>query len=121
MSNNFNIAKARLAHELEKNGSSIFELEEYLADLEKQGEEGAWGQLGTRVLDGLTKGVGWIGSHLPEATMTAALVGGPMIGGAAYAANRSLDNEDKELAERKALIDRYKQLTSRVKADYGLK
>jgi hypothetical protein len=53
--------------------------------------------------------------------MTAALVGGPMIGGAAYAANRSLDNEDKELAERKALIDRYKQLTSRVKADYGLK
>lgn len=120
----FKYIKTALKAEVEKIGSSLEALEAAVGhDLEKQadGEVGhVAGKAWDMVTGGMTGGAHWLAENLPQIATTGSLLGGTTLGGLAYAANKSLDNEDKELAERKSLVNRYKQLTDNVKSDYGI-
>lgn len=123
----FQQLKSQLINELEKNGSCLEAFEAALATgMLKEGTDAvdAVTGAGGRAVDGLTKMFGGLSSLVarygPEIASTAAVLGGTTLGGLAYGANKSLDNEDKALNERKALVNRYRQLTENVKSDYGI-
>lgn len=122
MNNNeqFTLTKASLISALEKSGSSIYELEEFL---QKEAENNI-GDMAVNSFDrvvGAFKPLGsWLLDQGVPAMAGAALLTGSVAGGAGYAAKRSLDNEDSEHDARKAEVTRYKQLTDRIKSDYGL-
>ncbi len=123
------LLKCKLAEELEKQGNTLEDLEEVLkaGELNKEGEDhwytpitnaigGAAGMVGNAA-----KGVGGtVMTAMPEALIGTALVGGTTLGGLAYAANRHLNNQDKALNERQAEVERYKDITNRLKSDYGI-
>ena len=124
----FQTIKTILRSDLEKIGLS---LEAFDAALEhgmlKEAGDLAGG-LAARagdLVDYLGRAVGgtsaFAAKYAPDLLMTGSMLAGVTGGGLAYAANKSLDNEDKELNERKALVDRYKQLTHNVKSDYGIR
>ncbi len=95
------LLKAKLAEDLEKQGSSLLEFEDILTKEANTGIPGILGSLG-------------------EMGMATALLGGTTLGGLGYAINKHLDNQDKALGEKRQEVDRYKQLTNRVKTDYDL-
>ena len=120
----FKYIKTALKAEVEKIGSSLEALEASINnDLEKQAdsEVGAVaGKAFDMIRNTFGSGAHWLAENLPQIATTGSLLAGTTLGGVAYAANKSLDNEDKELSERKALVNRYKQLTDNVKSDYGI-
>ena len=115
----FNSIKAGLTDKLVKQGSSIYELEEILKK-----EAGDYLRDGIDTVKGLagaaTSGGGWAMEHLPTFLGLSTLLAGTTLGGAGYAVNRSLVNEDKQIDEHQAQVDRYKKLTARIKSDYQL-
>jgi hypothetical protein len=119
----FLMIKTKLALHLEKVGSS---LEEFENELESGVIKSAdvFEDLGKHLMNlpfSLTKTVGSaLMQHAPEAVMGTAILGGATLGGGAYALGKSLDNEDKELEGKQQLVNRYKTLTDKVKADYGI-
>lgn len=117
--------KAKVAEALEKKGSSLLELETTLEKLGTFGwlEDGAKGLIGGAADLGsqALKGVGGaVVQNLPEFAVGGALLGGTTLGGLHYAAGKHLDDQDKGLKEKREVVERYKQLTDRIKSDYGL-
>lgn len=115
------LLKAKVAEELEKKGSSLLEFEEQLTkvalmDTIGKGIEGLAGM----AADGV-KGVGGaVVNNLPDFVVGGALLGGTTLGGLHYAAGKHLDEQDKSLREKREVVERYKQLTGRIKSDYGI-
>lgn len=113
------LLKAKLAEVLEKNGSSLLEFEDELEKMAKSPGE----IVGDVTGDAIKGGAGIVGSifsQLPEWAFTGALLAGTTGGGALYAANRHLNSQDKALDEKRQEVERYKQLTDRIKTDYHL-
>lgn len=126
--------KVGLASHLEKQGSSLLELEENLGSLDKAASaarvvelleglqkvayfgEDALGQIGS----GLLNFGGNVAKAIPEVGLTTALLTGSAVGAGAYGLKKHVDNQDKELDERNEEIRRIKMLTERLKQDYGL-
>jgi hypothetical protein len=100
------LVKAKIAEDLEKQGHSLLDLEEALIKKE------AGGIIGDAVNSAL--------SNFPEIVLSSALLGGTTLGGVAYAANKHIRDQDKALNERRQEVDRYRQLTDKVKMDYDL-
>ncbi len=122
MNEEFIRTKIALSQELEKVGSSLLDFEKKLAKAAGDEESigGILSNIASKFTGAVTSGGQFAASHLPSLVTSTALLGGTTLGGLAYAANRSLDSEDKELAERKNLVNRYKQLTDNIKTDYGI-
>jgi hypothetical protein len=116
------LIKAGMAEALEKRGSSLTEMEGFLS------KHADWGEklfdLGAKGIGRLTGGIaslgGYAAEHAPELAGGAMLLGGVTAGGLAYGANKSITDEDKHIAGRQAEVDRYRQLTGRIKSDYGI-
>ncbi len=111
---NFILTKAALMEELEKIGSSIEELEEQLKT--KTAEEGVLAKL----WDAGKPVVSHLAEQGPAALLGLGIGAGTLLGGTAYGIKNSLDAEDKEHNAHREAVDRYKQLTSRIKSDYNL-
>ena len=117
--------KAKVAEALEKKGSSLLAFEELLektALLDSIGEGikglvGGLADLGGSAVRGTGSA---IAQNLPEFAVGATLLGGTTLGGMHYAAGKHLDDQDKALKEKQEVAQRYKQLTDRIKSDYGL-
>lgn len=119
--------KAKVAEALEKKGSSLLAFEELL----EKSADGIFGAIGDG-FKGLVGGAADLGSqalkgvggavvqNLPEFAVGGALLGGTTLGGLHYAAGKHLDDQDKGLKEKREVVERYKQLTDRIKSDYGL-
>ena len=100
------LVKAKVAEDLEKQGHSLLDLEEALIKKEAGGIVG----------DAVNSVIG----ALPELTLSTALLGGTTLGGVAYAANKHIKDQDKGLNERRQEVERYRQLTDKIKMDYDL-
>ena len=112
------LLKAKLAINLEKQGSSLEEIEDQLtkeADGFVRDTLGAIGDLGTHAVKGVG---GAILGALPELGIAGPLLAGTTLGGIGYAANRHLNEQDKNLNERRSEVERYKSLVDRIKSDY---
>lgn len=132
MDNVITALKLGIATHLEKQGSSLEEFETSLRDLNS--EQGAtklaelltaianvekvafWGDIGSGI-------AGFAGDTLkaiPEAGVTSAMILGTMGGAGAYGLKSYIDGEDKEISKKQQEVDRIKNLTERLKQDYGL-
>lgn len=125
----FILYKAALMDVLEKKGSSIEDFEKELeAGNIKVADQSLFSKgvdMGKDLFTSGAKGAGSIGAHFlteygPAALFGGSMVAGTALGGTLYGANKSLDNEDKALAEKQQLVDRYRSLTDRIKSDYGI-
>lgn len=101
------LVKAKLAEDLEKNGLSILDLEDAL--IKKADGDG--------MVTGAVKNTY---DFLTNVVVPASLIGGTTLGGLTYAANKHIRDQDKALNDRRQEVDRYRQLTDRIKADYDL-
>lgn len=119
MSDLLQILKLGLAAELEKQGSSLLEFEQELAQMEK---EGAFDPLSAAVGAGgsLIKGFGGLLGAIPELAATGSIMAGTLGGSAAYGMHRHLSDQDKELKQKQDEIARVRELTHRLKSDYGI-
>lgn len=118
--NTLEILKQELSQQLIKAGSSLDEMEKELAN--KAISEKTAGVL-EAIKNILTGGLqaGWeTTKFVPEALATIGVGGGAMLGGGAYALDKHLSGQDKKHNEKQQLIDKYKELTQRVKGDHGL-
>lgn len=109
------ILKAKLAEDLEKLGSSLLEFEDLLVKEANFGTDMAG--------DAVKGGMGALGkiiSEFPGLALSGTLLAGTTAGGLAYAANHHMANQDKALNDKRLEVDRYKQLTDKIKADYNL-
>jgi len=120
--------KCGLAVQLQKEGSSLEELELLLAQpasnekkaqlLEKMAffGEKTLGSIGSGAVD-LT---GSILKALPEWGMTTALMAGSLGGAGLYGLKGHLSAQDKKHKEKDDEVERIKVLTERIKQDYGI-
>jgi hypothetical protein len=122
MTNNIlDTLKKNLANSLIKQGSSLDELEQELSNktLTEKSAAGLFDMLHTLGKDGLS--AAWeVAKTAPEALATAGILGGTALGGGAYMLDKHLGNQDKKHDQKQQLIDKYKELTERVKGDHGL-
>jgi len=117
----FILLKSKLAEELEKQGSSLEEFEELL-------KEGDWSLTDNPITNSVDRFVVTPAQKLiesgvnaiPELGTGSALLAGTTLGGLTYAANRHIQNKDKQVAGRQEEVDRYRQLTDQIKRDYGI-
>lgn len=117
----FILTKAAVMADLEKRGGSIEEFENFLVT--KAADESVMKYVtgaADRVGSAFKPAVSWFMDQAPAAVLGGSLLAGTTLGGAAYGAKRSLDKEDSALEDRQAEVNRYKQLTGRIKSDYGL-
>lgn len=111
--------KIGLANELEKQGSSLSELEQQLEMIEKTGafdSISAGIGAGGSVLKGLA---GMLGT-IPELAVTGSLMAGTLGGSLVYGAHRHLKDQDNEMKSKQNEIDRVHELTQRLKQEHGL-
>lgn len=115
--------KIGLAKRLEKQGSSLAEFEQTLANINT-----AEGVIKVaNILESLAdmggsavKAVGGAAARLPEIGLLSALLTGSIAGTGAYAIDNHLGNQDKKLNEKKQESDRVRMLTERLRQDHGL-
>jgi hypothetical protein len=115
--------KVGLATQLEKQGSSIEEFEQFLTDgnTDKAVEKLAGilsdiGGLGEKVIGG----VGHALVEAPQMALALSLLAGTLGGGALYAADSHMNKQDARLGEKKTEVDRLKNITGRLKQDYNI-
>lgn len=110
----FENVKFALAIELEKQGSSLMEFEQTLANggHTEAIEKIAGGMLETAA--GALSGVG----NAAQLALAVSLLGGAVTGGAAYGVGRHLQQQDKRLSSKKEEIAKLQDITSRLKSDY---
>jgi len=113
--------KLGISQHLEKQGSTLEEFETSLSNL--NAAEGAVkvAELMQSMLE-MEKNAGiWdLLKTIPEMGVTSAIGLGSMAGAGMYGLHSYIDNQDKDVAKRKAEVDRVKTLTDRLKQDYGL-
>lgn len=100
------LVKAKLAEDLEKQGSSLLELEECLITKQAEG-----------IINDAIKSVI---NNAPELLLSGALLTGTTVGGLTYAANKHITDQDKALNDKRQEVNRYQHLTNRIKSDYDL-
>ena len=118
--NTLEILKQELSQQLIKAGSSLDEMEKELANKaiseKTAGVLEALKSFFTGTFDaGLAAGKFGL-----EALPAIGVGGGVALGGGAYALDKHLSGQDKKHNEKQQLIDKYKELTERVKGDHGL-
>ncbi len=110
--------KFGLSLELQKQGSSLLEFEAELERLEKTAFDPVSSLLGLGT--SAIKGVSSLAGAIPEMAITGALMAGTLGGTAAYGAHRHLVDQDKELKTQQDEVDRVRELTHKLKSDYGV-
>lgn len=133
MDNFLTTLKVGLATHLEKQGSSLQELENALAhnevtkvaELLSSLETTKVAFFGEKLIgDAASGALSFAGNTLkaiPEIGMTSALIAGSLGGAGAYGIHKYMDDEDKEINEKENEVHRIKTLTERLKSDYGIK
>lgn len=118
----FSNIKFALAVELEKQGSSLLQLEEALAAGKHDAAiDKVAGLLdaGGSALSAAGSVAGGIG-NAAQLALAVSLLGGALTGGAAYGVGRHLQNQDKRLSSKKEEISKLQDITSRLKTDYNV-
>lgn len=128
MDNLLTTLKVGLATQLQKQGSSLEELEAALSNIEHVNGMSKAAELlsktaffGEGAVDGIAGFGGNVLKSIPEWGMTTALMAGSLGGAGAYGIKKHLEGQDKEYSEKEQEVQRIKQLTERLKSDYGIR
>lgn len=117
------VIKVGLAQHLEKQGSSLEEFEQSLANLNTM--EGvsktanfleSIGNLGSDAV----KGIGGMAAKAPELALLSALMVGSAGGAGVYGMGKHMEDQDKKFADKEQEAQRIRSLTDRLKSDYGI-
>lgn len=112
--------KVGLALELEKQGSSLEEME---AALETQDETSLAKVASTMdsLIKALTGAGGVVLSEGPGALLALSMAAGTGLGGLGYGIKKHLDSQDARLEDKEKEVARITNATNQLKADYGIK